>query len=189
MAATAKPKPQKPRASSAAKGERAPEAQLASFIDKYPPEIAAQTRAILTKMRALLPGALELVYDNYNALAVGFSPTESARQVIFSIAIYPRWLNLFFMNAVKTKLPDPDKLLQGKGTMVRHILLESPATLDRRAIKALMKDAMKRADPPLDPKQPYRLIIKSISANQRPRRPSDAPTPKKSAPRSKSAKR
>lgn len=140
-------------------------------------------------MRTRLPGALELVYDNYNALAIGFSPSESARQVIFSIAIYPRWLNLFFMNAVKTKLPDPAKLLQGKGTMVRHILLESPATLDKPAIKSLMKEALKRAEPPLDPKQPYRLIIKSISAKQRPRRPSESPPPKKSAPRAKPARR
>ena len=39
------------------------------------------------KVRALLPGAIELVYNNYNALAIGFGPTERASDVIFSIAV------------------------------------------------------------------------------------------------------
>ncbi len=40
-------------------------------------------------MRSYLPGATELVYDNYNALAIGFGPSERASEAIFSIALYP----------------------------------------------------------------------------------------------------
>ena len=47
-------------------------------------------------LRAAAPGAIELVYDNYNALGIGFAATEKASDVIFSIALYPRWINLFF---------------------------------------------------------------------------------------------
>jgi hypothetical protein len=48
---------------------KSPEKQLDDFIAKYSPEIGMLTRAALAKMRARLPGAIELVYDNYNALA------------------------------------------------------------------------------------------------------------------------
>jgi hypothetical protein len=113
---------------------------------------------------------MELVYDNYNALAVGFGPTERASEVIFSIAIYPRWVSFFFLQS-GTKLRDPKGLLQGAGTKVRHIVLESAEDLDRKEIQALMKEALARASKPIDSKAQSRIIIKSVSAKQRARRP------------------
>jgi hypothetical protein len=146
-----------------------PEDQLAGFIAKYTPEIADQAHAILAKMRRRLKGALEIVYDNYNALAVGFGPTERVSEVIFSIALFPRWVSLFFFQG--TELDDPEKLLKGSGKQARHIVLKGPQTLDEPAVKALMKQALKQAVKPLDPLQPHRIVIKSISEKQRPRRP------------------
>jgi hypothetical protein len=150
-----------------------PAKQLASFIEKFTPEIAALATAVLAKMRKRYPTALELVYDNYNALAIGFGPTERASEAIFSIAVFPRWISLFFLQAqnAATALPDPEKRLQGSGNVVKHIRLDSAATLDEPAIRTLMQEAEARAIVPLDPRNKYRLIIKSISAKQRPRRP------------------
>ena len=117
----------------------------------------------------LYPTALELVYDNYNALVIGYGATERASEFIFSVAIYPKWVNLFFAQGVG--LSDPQELLKGSGTAIRHIRLDSPALLDDPAVRTLMKEAVSRADVPFDPKGTHRLIIKSISAKQRPRRP------------------
>ncbi len=149
--------------------KKTPTQELDGFVAKYTPEIASLVRAVLLKMRARLPGAIELVYDNYNALAIGFGPTERASDAIFSIAVFPRWVSLFFLKGAK--LQDPGKLLKGGGKAVRHIVLEDAATLDRPAVKALMKQALERAPKPLDRKARGRLIIKSISEKQRPRRP------------------
>jgi len=113
---------------------------------------------------------MELVYDNYNALAVGFGPSERASEAIFSIAVYPRWVSLFFLQS-GTKLSDPNGLLQGSGAMVRHIVLESAEDLDRKEIQFLMKEALAHASNAIDPTAKSRIIIKSISAKQRPRRP------------------
>ena len=66
-----------------------PKQQLDVFIDRFTPEVAALARKAIARMRKLTPGALELVYDNYNALAIGFSPTEKAGDGIFSIALFP----------------------------------------------------------------------------------------------------
>src|SRR5689334_14308151 len=97
------------------------EDRLANFLAKYTPDIAAVAREARAKLQTLLPGAIELVYDNYNALVVGFGPTERASDAILSIALYPRWVNLFFLNGVG--LPDPRRLLQGDGKTVRRITL------------------------------------------------------------------
>src|SRR6266542_837710 len=94
------------------------EAQLESFLGKYTPAIADQARVILSRMRERLPGAIQRVYDNYNALVIGFGPSEHASEAIFSIALYPRWVTLFFLQGAG--LPDPHKLLKGSGKIVRH---------------------------------------------------------------------
>ena len=146
-----------------------PARQLDSFIAKYSPEIALSAKAVLEKMRKRYPRALELVYDNYNALAIGFGPSERASEAIFSIALYPKWVSLFFLQA--KGLSDPDRLLKGNGNVARHIVLLSPAMLDEAAVKALMKEAVARASVPFARTGMPRLIIKSVSAKQRPRRP------------------
>src|ERR1700744_3902568 len=150
------------------------ERQLDDFLNAFTPEIAELARRILAKLRKRLPHAMELVYDNYNALAIGFAPSERASEGIFSIAIYPRHINFFFLQGAK--LPDPDGLLQGEGSVVRHIRLEDEKTLDRADVKAMMATAMTMAEVPFDKKAEYKLIIKSVSAKQRPRRPSPART-------------
>jgi hypothetical protein len=163
------------------------EDQLNSFLAKFTPEIAALATAILSKMRARYPTALELVYDNYNALAIGFSPTERASNGIFSIALYPRWVSLFFLQA--KGLPDPQKLLQGSGSVARHIVLPDADKLDEPAVKALMREAAARAAIPFDPHGEHRLIIKSVSATQRPRRPATAAPKTTRTPRPKTARK
>ena len=120
-------------------------------------------------MRRLLPGAVQMVYDNYNALVIGFGPTERPSQAVFSVVLYPRWVTLFFLEGAF--LPDPDRLLKGNGKQVRRIILENAAMLDRPAVRTLMKHAIREAEVPFSRTTPGRLIIKSVSAKQRPRRP------------------
>jgi hypothetical protein len=120
-------------------------------------------------MRRLLPGALELVYDNYNALAIAFGPTERTPDVIASITLYPRWVSLFFPHGAR--LNDPKGLLKGSGTRVRHIVLESVATLDEPAVRDLIAEARETAVKQLDTGARGRTVIKLVSARQRPRRP------------------
>ena len=146
-----------------------PAAQLDGFLAKFLPEIADQASSVLGKMRARLPGAVEMVYDNYQALVIGFCPVERASEVIMSVAVYPAWISLCFFAG--DRLPDPQKLLLGSGKIARRIRLDGPETLDKPAVKALMKAAVEIASRHLDRDQPGRMVIASISAKQRPRRP------------------
>ena len=144
--------------------------QLAGFMAKYTPEIAREGRAALARMRKLVPHAVQMVYDNYNGLVVGFSPTDRPSEAVVSILMMPAWVTLCFIQN-GPDLPDPEHLLKGSGNVVRHTRLASARDLDKPAIRALVKEAVKRSDVPFDPRQRARLVIKSISKKQRPRRP------------------
>jgi hypothetical protein len=149
---------------------KTPAQQLAGFLARFSPEVARAARAALRKMRARLPGAVELVYDNYNALAIGFGPNERATDAVFSIAVLPRRPSLVFIYGAG--LPDPEGLLSGGGNQVRHIQILDPtaSVLDTPAVRALMRAALADAQPKIDSRARRRLVIKSVSKKQRPRR-------------------
>jgi hypothetical protein len=146
------------------------QSQLDGFLAKFLPDVDALAHALVARMRARLPGAAIIVYDNYNALAIGFGPTEKPSHAVLSLAVFPRWVTLCFLQGAG--LPDPAGILRGDGSRVRHVRLHDSKALEDPTIEALIAEAIARSEPPFDPAAGQRLVIKSISAKQRPRRPS-----------------
>jgi hypothetical protein len=145
-----------------------PTTALARLMGAYSPAVRKTARAALTKLRAQIPGATEMIYDTYNALVIGFSPNERASYAILSIGLYPKWVNLYFLDGAL--LPDPERILKGSGNRVRTLRLDDAALLDRPAVKALIAAAVKNADSPFESRR-RRLILKSTVTRHRPRRP------------------
>jgi hypothetical protein len=143
--------------------------QLAAFINKYRPELAREGRAALRRLRRAAPGAVELVYDNYNWLVVGFGPNERPSDAVFSLVFAPKWLALCFLQDAPS-LPDPAKLLRGSGRVVRNVRLMKASDLDQPAVRALIREALARTDVPIRKSTPARTVIRSVSKKQRPRR-------------------
>jgi hypothetical protein len=146
-----------------------PKQQLEKFLDKFEKDVAETARRAVALLCKRLPGAIQIVYDNYNALAIGFGPSERASEAIFSVAVYPRYASLFFLQGAK--LPDPSKRLQGSGNVVRYVRIENLDLFEDAEIKELMAQALIRAKVPIRSEQRGKMIIKSVSARQRPRRP------------------
>jgi hypothetical protein len=145
-----------------------PQEQLDGFIDKFTPDIAMTIRRAVAMVSARLPGATILVYDNYNALAIAFGASEKRQSIICSVAGYPRWVSLFLSNG--PTLPDPEALLEGEGNTVRHVKLVGDR-MNSPAVAALIDAALASVATPIDPAGEGRLVIKSVSAKQRARRP------------------
>ena len=144
-----------------------PAQQLAGFLARFSPEIATLAKTARARMRKRLPRAVEMVYDNFNALVIGYSPTERPSDAIVSIVLYPRWVNVFFLQGAH--LPDPHGVLKGSGNQVRHIRLDAGAAiLDTPAVRAVLSEAIAFADAPFAGKS--RLVIRAISQKQRARR-------------------
>jgi hypothetical protein len=151
-----------------------PAKQLAGFLARFDPRNATVARAARAKLRRRLPRAIEMVYDNYNALVIGFSATMRPSDAIVSIVIYPRAVNLCFLHG--RHLADPAGLLRGAGNQVRSLRLDQGAAiLDTPPVRALLAAAIAFADTPFA--GPHRLVIRSISATRRPRRPLAARRP------------
>lgn len=144
------------------------ERHLRSFIAKFEPKQQTLIRAVRKALRKRFPAADELVYDNYNFFVIGYSATERASDSIVSMAAGASGLGLCFIYGAG--LPDPKKILLGSGKQTRFIRLESVEVLERPEVRALIAAAIARAKTPLRATGRGKLIIKSVSAKQRPRR-------------------
>jgi hypothetical protein len=145
-----------------------PEEQLRSFIDKFEPKNQAVIRAARKALRESFPTATELAYDNYNFFVIGFGPTERPSDCIVSIAAAANGVGLCFIRGAS--LPDPAKVLLGSGKQTRFVRLPTAKVLQEPAVQALLAVAADRAKTPLPHSGRGRLIIRSVSAKQRPRR-------------------
>ncbi len=142
--------------------------------------MAASIAACRNKLRALFPRGYELIYDNYNALVFGFAPSEKTSESFLSIAAYPHWVTLFFLNGAS--LSDPHNLLQGSGSQVRGVKLRSPEDLDHPHVRELISQAQESVAGALSNAPPLATVIKLVSAKQRSRRPAVS-APKSSVPK------
>jgi len=142
--------------------------QVASFIAKFDPANAKLIRACRSAMRRRLPTANELVYDNYNFLAIGYSASERTSDCIVSLAAGANGVSLSFYYGAT--LPDPDGILLGSGNQNRFVRLPTAATLGEPATERLIRAALAQAKTPMPDSGRGRTIVKSISAKQRPRR-------------------
>jgi hypothetical protein len=164
-------------------------AYLSRALAKHAPDVRTIAKAALDMLRVRLPGATELVYDNY-ALTIAFSPTERPSHAVVSITLYSRWLNLGFLEGAA--LDDPAHVLLGSGSQYRHIRLASASDLDTPAIAGLIDQAVANGDGgSFDPKRRRQIDVRTASAKPRSRlpgsrrAPSDTASPRRPRPASR----
>jgi hypothetical protein len=157
--------PSTPGQVAAAQGQA--EAALASFISKFEPATADLIRNCRTEMRSILPTANELVYDNYNFFVIGYCSSERASDCIVSIAAAANGVGLSFYYGAA--LPDPAGILEGSGKQNRFIRLPSASKLREPEVLKLIHAAAAHGKTRLPSTGKGHLVIKSVSAKQRPR--------------------
>ena len=146
------------------------EKQLKGFIDKFELKHQRLIRAVRKALRRRFPAAHELAYDNYNFFVIGYSPTERPSDAVVSMAAGANGVGLCFIRGAR--LSDPKKILLGSGNQTRFLRLESADVLARPEVEALLAAAIAQAKTPLPATRRGKLIIRSVSAKQRPRRKS-----------------
>jgi hypothetical protein len=142
--------------------------QLRSFIDKFEPQHQTLIRAVRRALRKRLPAAHELVYDNYNFFVIGYCTTERPSDCIVSLTAAANGVGLCFIRGAS--LFDPQKILLGSGNQTRFIRLETVDVLARPEVEALISAAVAQTRTPLPIRGRGKLIIRSVSLKQRPRR-------------------
>src|ERR1700679_840638 len=144
------------------------EKQLKSFIDKFDPKHQDLIRAMRKILRKRLSPANELGYDNYNFFVVGYCSTERPSDCVVSIAAAASGVGLSFYYGAR--LPDPHGILLGSGSQNRFLRVDWAKMLARPEVEALIAAAEAQAKIPMPTRGGGKLIIRSVSAKQKPRR-------------------
>ncbi len=146
------------------------EKDLKKFLSIFPKEKQETALWLREFVWNLYPNCNELIYDNYNALAFGWSPTDKVGHTFCSIAVGRSTYNVHFGFYWGSQIADPDKILLGKGNQYRYILVKSKTDFPKTYIKKLLEEAYANSLAKVkDPKQIMKgqTIVKSISAKKK----------------------
>ena len=142
----------------------APRQQLNAFLRKFNPDVRNTAEVALRAIRAQVPGATEMVYDKPRSLVIGFAPGNRPSEAVLSIALYTKWVNLFFLDGAT--LRDPERLLKGDGTRVRMLRLDDVGKLESAAVRALIAEAVRKAETPFRRNAVRRIVIRSVASKR-----------------------
>jgi hypothetical protein len=141
----------------------------ASRLDEYLAEHTEQVRTLardsMAMAEARLRGATRMLYVNFNATVIAYSPDGKSRHAVCSVVAYRSWVNLCFFSG--PELPDPHRLLQGTGSTVRSVRIKKPADLDSR-VSDLLEAAIEMWSWAYDPERPISTTIASVSDKRQP---------------------
>ena len=143
---------------------------LLKFLKPFSDDIKETVLGLREFVWELYPETNELIYDNYNALAFGWSPTEKVGHTFCSIAIGRTSKNIHFGFYWGSEISDPKSILLGEGNQDRYILVKTLETFPRTYIKKLIKDAYANSISKVKDERQIRnglTITKSVSAKKR----------------------
>jgi hypothetical protein len=137
---------------------------LIKFMLPYPDQVKAAALWLREFVWDLYPETNELIYDNYNAVAFGWSPTDKAGDVFCSIAVCSDHVNFGFNRGVD--IADPSKILLGNGNQYRYIRVRDKDDFPEECIKQLLEAAYANSIARMKPVKKVlkgETIVKSIS--------------------------
>jgi hypothetical protein len=141
---------------------------LMKFMMPYPTDVKAAALWLREFVWDLYHETNELIYDNYNSVAFGWSPTDKAGDVFCSIALFSEHLNLGFNRG--TDFPDPYQILIGEGSLYRYIRIKTREDFPENAICGILAISYENSVSRLKPSKKVckgETIVKSISPVKR----------------------
>lgn len=143
---------------------------LLKFLKPYPPEIKETVLWLRDFVWTLYPKTNELIYDNYNALAFGWSPTDRQGHTFCTIAVGRTSLNIHFGFYWGSQIADPEKKLLGNGNQYRYILVKDKNEFPKTYMKKLLKEAFTNSMLKVKDSEQIiesKTIVKSVSSSKR----------------------
>jgi len=117
-----------------------PNPELKKFIEPYDEEIQKLTLELRNFITDLVPQANELIWDNYNAVAIAYSKSEKLKDAFCHIAVYSQHVNFGFNRGAE--LTSGNLNLNGKGKLIRHISVKNIKSFPKDEIKSLIWEAV-----------------------------------------------
>ncbi len=143
---------------------------LLKFLKPFPEQVRENALWLRDFVWELYPDSNELIYDNYNAVAFGWSLSDKVSDLFCNIAVGRTSHNVHFGFYWGAKIADPEKKLIGEGNQYRYLLVPDTKKFPKGYIKKLMKEAYAYSFAKMkETKQPLKgaTIVKSVSAKKR----------------------
>jgi hypothetical protein len=141
---------------------------LQKFLEPYPDHVKELALWLRDFIWDLYPNTNELIYDNYNAVAFGWSPTGRLGHTFCSVAVLPKYVHLGFYWG--TQISDPEKMLLGKGNQYRYLVIREKTDLPKVYIRKLIKEAFLNSMEKVKDKKEIiqgKTLVKSISPTKK----------------------
>lgn len=116
------------------------ELDFENLLRDHDPEIVDITREARRLVESVAPQAVLQVETRWGGYLL-FKNSSEGPSVCW-LSPYTRHVSLGFNEG--TQLPDPEKLLQGQGKLMRHVKLRAPRDLENPAVKELISAAWSR---------------------------------------------
>ncbi|OZV66257.1 DUF1801 domain-containing protein [Winogradskyella aurantia] len=117
-----------------------PNPKLKKFIGPYDKRIQSLTMELRNFITELVPESNELIWDNYNAVAMAYSKSEKLKDAFCHIAVYSGHVNFGFNRGAE--LSKTSIKLNGKGKLIRHISVKDFQFLPKQEIKNMIWEAV-----------------------------------------------
>ncbi|NAS13878.1 DUF1801 domain-containing protein [Poritiphilus flavus] len=117
-----------------------PNRQLNNFLEPYDKEIQKLTLQLRDYITGLVPEANELIWDNYNAVAIAYSKSEKLKDAFCHLAVYSGHVNFGFNRGAE--LTKTDIKLKGTGKLIRHISVKEFDTFPKQEIEKMIWEAV-----------------------------------------------
>ncbi|MNK37404.1 hypothetical protein D3C87_559710 [compost metagenome] len=143
---------------------------LLIFLKPFGEDITTLVMWLRNFVWELYPQTNELIYDNYNAVAFGWSPTDKVGHTFCSIAVGRTSKNIHFGFYWGSELTDTNNILLGKGNQYRYILVADKKSFPQAYIQNLMNEAYLNAEAKVKDKKQIQhglTLVKSISDKKR----------------------
>jgi len=121
---------------------RPPDPQLLSYLAAYDPHLSDLTLALRELVFEEAPAAIESIVKSY-AVAIGFSFTgKPLKDGFCHIVTYATHVNLGFNRGAL--LPDPNRILVGKGKSIRHMTIRNHSELENSVVRRYLQAAIEQ---------------------------------------------
>ncbi len=148
-----------------AAARREAEADIRALVTRHAPAHPRLVDATRKWVRARLPTAHEIVYEYRDCFVISYAQNDHGYEGVLAIRASLKGLSLYLSPG--KGLPDPAKLLQGTGKLVRFINLEDASTLARADLASLVDAALARNPVPYPPQGGGAVVIRATAASQR----------------------
>lgn len=150
-----------------------PHSDLKQFLKPYDPSIQELTLALRDYLLNLVPQSNELIWDNYNAVAMAYSKSEKLKDAFCHIAVYSKHVNFGFNRGAE--LSKRNIKLNGNGKLIRHIKINAiedfqSAELDKMVFEALAISEKGNEDLKGEPKKPKSMVMSISKKKIRPKK-------------------